>query len=665
MFKFTINSTEVSQGIENWTDLKISVIRDYTNRIVRLDMPQEMTFTGECYEIIKNKFDANGYCGILEVQISKEVSNNSISYKQFFDGLIFINECEFNNFQKNVIVPIRDNSFISKINNNRLVQFYTETDITKNGVSITAIAPIYSSMYNPANGVVNNGFTYAGDRQGYDWLELINACVRFITDDEITVVSDWYTNLDDAEKIMIMQGYELRTADGTNEQFFTSFDVLTKDIFKGYNLWMSIDGSTLRIEEESYYYNTDELFTLNEIVDVKESFNQFTFYSNVSLGSAESIKTGSFPIGKGVAFISENYFFGGECNILNQLELNFTNLITDGNLIQDILLNDTDTYDDNLFIIQYTASTGAATKGQLPFGSPRFYNLVWTNLEVFNRYQLAFGGFSVLDSLQDKFRATSTLDGVLNGTNYGFQTFVSQDVPTVSFSLIFTTSLYDDSTSPNFDNNNRFFPNTNLYNVNQTGYYSFYYRIRFQIQNLVITSTSGNNRLQVYQVAFTNPVLISSFTLLKDVNNNSIDFVFADGIYEYEGQVDDVFLVAGDTFNFPTSVLGQTVPFVAGVEEINGDIKFLSNSYVECVKTPTSGGQYGSNNPDIFKVSLFTFEKKMTQSQVDLLLDTPYKAFNFNQDGVNNKKVWANEISINLLDNTANIEAISDIENSG
>ena len=108
-----------------------------------------------------------------------------------------------------------------------------------------------------------------------------------------------------------------------------------------------------------------------------------------------------------------------------------------------------------------------------------------------------------------------------------------------------------------------------------------------------------------------------------------------------------------------------TAPFQSVGTGQDFDILFKENSFLECLTSPASGGTYSISDLTLFKSSLFNFEKKLSQQQVDDLLETPYKAFNFNQDGTTNKKVWANEISINLKDNVASIEAISDIENSG
>ena len=655
MFKFTINNIEVEQGISNWEDISIAVKRDDTNRIVRLDMPQEMTFTGECFEIIKNEFDANGYCTTVSVRIEKEVSNNSIAYKQFFSGLIFINECEFDMFNSVVIVPIRDDSFISRINNNRLIEFNVGSDTTKNSVTMTAVSPMYITMYNQTTGTANGGFVTAGDRLMYDWFEVFQNCVLFLTDNQVTVSSTWYTNLDDNKKIALVYGLEMRLANGVYDNFFITFNDLTEDIFKIYNLWMTIDSdNVLSLEEENYYYNSVNLFTFEKVMDVKQTFLQDKFYSNVTFGSSDALDTGAFPIIRFISFQNENYYIGGKCNIQNTLDLSIGFLETDANLIEDVLLTGNDGFDKKVFIVQYDSSISEATKNLLTPLTGFYYNLDLANIIIAERYSLSSGMFSVLNSFEDRFKATATSNGLFN-----LNQFTDDIDPLPAFGPANEVEWNDDTNSPNFNSNSRFNSVNNTYTANSTGYYSFYVNWQVTIQILDKTDTNG---VMLYQRVISLGSGIDQTTLMTIVGSG-IDHLGATGTYNVECYINDLFIEAGDTVYFIIADFGQnTTRTISSYCYFN--IRFDSGSFGECLTTPISGGEYVPSNPDIFKASLFTFEKKMTQAEVDLLLDTPYKAFNFNQDGVNNKKVWANEISINLLDNTANIEAISDLENS-
>ena len=666
MFKFTINNTEVTQGIANWQDLKISIKRDVSNRIVRVEMPQEMTFTGEAYEIINNVYNTDGYFGIIPIEISKEISTNSDSYKNFFNGLIFINECEFNDEMNEVIVPIRDNSFVSRINNNSNIEVWTASDSTKNGETLTPPNTKTISFYNQTTGIVNGGFANAGDRTGYDWFDLAKNLIMSITDLGITdVTSTWYSGLPDNEKLFVVIGNELKNPTHLAYDFFIKYNTFVTEVLKAFNLYIAINGTTVIIEQESYFFNTESIFEYEKVSKVTRSFLQNSFYSDIIIGSTNALVAGTFPDSTALTFKVEKYYLSGKSNINNTLDLQFSEFQISANQIENILLTGNDSDDDKIFLVQYELSTLDSVKNSLSPINGYFYNVILTNIEIISRYNFSNNLNNKLFEFVDKFTATASQAYYFNGTLYPNQVILGEvGVVEPPFSQPFQpiVSFLDESTPPNFDSGGNFDRVLNVYTAPATGLYSFNFNIKLLITIKYLTLPQGGRptsdwMTQLY-LRIVHSVTGTSWLLLKNVVTD-LEGILESGRYTMEGTLSDVIMEAGDTISFQEMDYGQNYPYNPFFR-INHTINYEEGSVAKCISNPNSGGEYLPANKDIFKASLFTFEKKMTQVQVNDLLETPYKAFT-----INNKKMWANEISINLLDNTANIEAISDIENSG
>ena len=654
MIKLFINSTEVQDF--DWKDFTVNINRDRDNRVVKITTPQKLTFSGDAYAILNNLLEDSGWCASATVEIQKSCGGG---YKTIIEGLIFLTDCEFNKQRCEVDVSMTDNSFYAKVFNNTPVEYYTATELTKNRIQTTAATPININFFYPPDGTYNYGFTHLGTRKCFDFKEVLTKLVKFISDDDLSVVSTWYDNLPDNEKLCIVTGRELRLANGLFHDFRINYGDLTGDVFKFFNLWTSFDGQTLSAEQVDYYFNSTSNFTLDHVKDVKHSALQAEYYSTVKFGTFNATDTAqSFPIQRYTTFEEESYYIDGTCNIINELDLVGEIFICDTNVIEDVLVNDNTSFDDELFLIRYDSSNNNAVATYYSTTTKYFYNELMLNEQVAQRYTFNGALYAMIDSVSDRFRAsfpsgTSGIQvGSVGGVPYDFYTFnswaVKFDFPDFS----------DDSTAPNYDTDNRFNTSTNVYTAPEDGMYTFSVTLNVNWTSFTFSGTT------YYSPWFVIERSVQGDYKEKFTDASGVELIF-EGNYAYGYPMYctlTTYLEAGETVTPKFQTLNE--------DGYEGDVTYGSWSasgecVFECLSAPAAGGEYKSSGLSDFKTSLFTFEQKLTDQQVTDLLTNTNQAFTFNEDGVLNKKVWIDDITINIKDNFANIQAVSDITNSG
>lgn len=661
MIKLFIDSTECKDF--DWQNFSINIRRDRENRIINITMPQTNTFRGDAYAIIRDAFIRDGWCATLPVTIQKACDSG---YENIIEGLIFLNDCEFRTQRCEVDVPIRDNSYYAKIYNNEAIEIQPDSDESKNGASITKCTPIDLDLFKPSTGAYNSGFAHAGTRKAYDLFDVLKHQIAFITDGEVTLSSSWYSGLDTDKRIAIIRGYELRNGDASKSIPAISHRETFKDIARLFNLWrtININTSSAIIETADYFYNETKLFSIEHVKDCTQSALLEEYYSNIIAGSFMDGDILSFPATEYLSFKEEKYGVQGTCNIDRSLRLKCDKFITDTNIIEDVLINDNDEYDDELFLIQYTSTNSKATKTDIDGISGYIYNNEMLNGTVVGRYTLVGSTFTIINNLEDKFRASYvSTDG--DDFSPGDELFTVLPVTLTAPDPSFYTALMifnDDSTSPNFDNNNRFNNATNVYTANNAGNYSFEISFTF------------NTEIESINPYITEPTLsyVKSYLIIdRSVGGTFTVDEFSEGILNgwFYGDNDlyhtavykwTTYLNAGETMT-----VDKFFFYHSNAENIplNTNLSYLypiTNSYLKC--TSATSAVFG--DAKTFKSSIFKFDQKLTADQVKLLLNNPGHSFTFTELDDVEKKVWVNDITIQLKDNFATIEAISDLQNT-
>lgn len=389
----------------------------------------DVVFINDGYNYLKGQFDTD-VCSIIDVEILDDVSG--ITY----NGVIFLNDVKWNLSRREAECKIVSDRFIETINNNKGIKVQIGVALSKDFVPITSV---FTDITCP-----DPTGTLDVTRRGYRIFDVFNELVQFMTNGEMTFVSDYFDHANGGEAAysVIVRGQELRLGAAELTPYISFMDFFN-DINKLHNLAGVIEGNTLRIEPKAYFRELGTSTTIENVNDLSQESNRQQFYASIKMGSAQVASGYGYLIKLSYnGFQKEQFFLSGQCNIDTELDLQLQTLITDTNIIQDMqpVANggtDNDDYDNDIVII-HCNSTDTAAVTISPLSPDYFYNEYFTNRYASERWSETFP-FSIVQLLNTEQRlvlATLTSTQTIN-TN-----------PSVGF-----FSPDNDSTFPNFDIN--------------------------------------------------------------------------------------------------------------------------------------------------------------------------------------------------------------------
>ncbi len=368
----------------------MATLKVYLDRVLLNDNPlglQDMDFTIEREDTIGNleqvlrektetslKFVGDGYRKIANSRITDYCADIlcTIVYScPDYDESIFEGYIQQRNVEIDIarciatVSPLKDSSFSA------LIRDYMEVEI----------ATYYTKSLNCADiNPVNQTYTFSDDftdptsyvyRRGFDVLDLFKFYVAYITDNRITVVSDYLTatSLGDA-RYAVTNGYNLHNTNGNLAQtnVLLSFAKLFNELRKKLKLYMAVeyDGQNipyLRIEPESYFYdNTTKILTIDSVPrGTLETLDSARLYNRIDVGSKDTFVTDEanvdYPQNALTAWNDESFTGCGGCsgdkdNILDLV----SEFIIDSNMIYEALnvpAGDAYEHDDKIYLFWY------------------------------------------------------------------------------------------------------------------------------------------------------------------------------------------------------------------------------------------------------------------------------------------------------------------------
>lgn len=366
--------------------------------------------------------------------------------KNIFEGFIFLTDVEFNLIKCFATVEFVDNGFVSKIDNNKSIKCYLGVNRSKNDIDISAYDTPQTNiaLRNSANGAdITNAV-------GYRIFDAYKFIISFMTDGTVDFVSDFFdysgtgTNAT-AFYSALMRGEEIRTSNAANSAYI-SFEELFNDTNAIFNLAFSVElingRPAIRIEPKSYYRQSGEINYFVNPADLTQQISRDKLYAKVKFGCVNGTTTYTYL--QNIAFIGthqEEYHLLGECNSSAVLDLTLNTLITDTNIIQDVLPSGTanDNYDEDTFLIVLDSSNVNVSTLK-PAGLTYYYNEAVNNLHTSEYW---FGDIP------------NSIAIFLDLANYAFyanrlttnQAFSGTVFPTVPAYLVFN----NDTITPGFD----------------------------------------------------------------------------------------------------------------------------------------------------------------------------------------------------------------------
>lgn len=330
-----------------------------------------ITFIGDDYDTLRALYDSE-YCQDVEIDVQYSDDFGGVWVSKI-KGLIKLSDCKWNRISNQVECPITDNSFLSKINNNKNIEFTLGRSdgnvLSKNGVdvqyklvtqpNIFMFSPFRGRyFFNEASFTKGNppfpasegddlvDMTIAG-RTGIFIYDALNLVIAMMTDDDVDFESDYFSydlvtpsNSRDEAFAAIFSGQCLRHGSGyPTISFFDLFD----DLHKLCNVWFGLEYTSagkprIRIEDEDYFRQTNSLVYFDSVESMLESIALDRIYSRIVLGCSQS-GGGDFPVGEVglVMHVQEEFPLSGNCNLDNELNLQLGKLIINTNSISKAL----------------------------------------------------------------------------------------------------------------------------------------------------------------------------------------------------------------------------------------------------------------------------------------------------------------------------------------
>lgn len=340
-----------------------------------------VTFTGTQYDYIREIFDSN-VCGSVEIRIY-DPTNAEID----FDGIINVADVIYDPDRKFAICEIQNNNITAKIDNNKSIICNLIAGRSKNDITYT-VTTTTCTIYDPtgANTV---------SREGIRIFDAFTSMITFLSDGELGFVSDYFDPSNPQglpTYSVLMSGLELRTGNGTSIDI--SFSDLFNDLNALHNLAMSFEDGNIRIEPKDYFKDQTSSVSFDNVRGLSQQLATETLYAKVSFGSAQV--SSSFTYLQDIRFNGfgqEEYHLGGQCNTDTELKLQLNKIISDTNIIQDVLPSTggmggsgNDNYDDEVLIISCDSANQSVLTLKPASATDSYFNQIYTNKIVAQRW---------------------------------------------------------------------------------------------------------------------------------------------------------------------------------------------------------------------------------------------------------------------------------------
>jgi len=390
--RFFINSIEYTSDItEGQDELAEKVSFDFEERRFLQEIDGDLVLNGAAYDYLHQQyianFDQNIPCNIV-------LFNDATGqYETAWTGLIFLTDCIFDLYKKEVTIQIVDNSYFAKIENNKNIKFVIGVDDSKNGVDVSARVN-FTSFEVRSN--LTNGLATPGVQKTVSALthyQAMDALVAYMSDGDLQFASTSlspFTNSDgDLETGFLIRGQALRgnVSAGTNGVEI-SFAELWSDLSKLYNLVYFIEknnaGQLLLRVETVDFIRQSAVTSLAELeVSVQESTNTELLYGSILTGSKEADLTGFVPFAPFRYQFQESFQIKSVTNLDRELNLRMETFITDTALIFDQQTATSEDKDNECYyVIGYDDGTGYQAKVENIGASFWVYNEPINNVSV-------------------------------------------------------------------------------------------------------------------------------------------------------------------------------------------------------------------------------------------------------------------------------------------
>jgi hypothetical protein len=502
--KFLIDGLDRGQPL-NPEDFGITINEDDSigARIVSYDA--DLIFGGDVFTYLYTKLATSGYCELVRVNVQYLCTSGT--WLELINGYIIATEAAFVLDRCEVKTKVYDESFSTKINNNKAIPFSMDLTLSKNGALITPPTKYQLWVFTPQPTV-----SFYPPAFGYTVYDVFKHLIACMSDGLIDFDSNYFAaNYPQNEVLFYTSGESIRIKQDV--EVLASFETLYNALRLKLNLGLGIEKQSngrplLRIEQASYFQQSTPSVNLYDQPDIEMKFDTKRLYQAAQFGNDLVLEAGQCDNGDTPCefvqtpfrgFRDEKFGFIGECNTSNILQLKTSDIIFDTNVIQDIVVFNNTGYDTNGVVIManwdgfYGAFTARA-KIYDPYGiGNAIYNGNFTNEFVSANWLSGFP--NSLESFLQPFNPTTTV--FLARATVDTQCWTVDDDQFYSYAAATATFLnYPNEIT---DAGNNFSGST--YVVPFTGIYTFNAKIQLDGLSLVTGNKIGFASIKHYDAA--------------------------------------------------------------------------------------------------------------------------------------------------------------------
>jgi hypothetical protein len=391
--KFLIDNLDRGQPL-NPEDFGINITEDDAigARIVSFD--NELIFGGDVYTYLYTKLETSGYCELVRVTVQYLCSSGT--WEKLVDGYIIATESVFLLDKCQVKTKLYDETFSTKINNNKSIPFSLQLTTSKNGTTIVPPVMRRFDIFNPATSNYEAQFAY-----GYALYDVFQHLINCMSDGLVDFASNFFSyTYPDSSLPVYTQGNVLRQRQPF--EMTATFEKLYLAMKQKLNLGMGFEKQAngrplLRIEPIAYFQQTGASANLYDQSEIEMKFDTTRLYAAVEFGSDPFLEQAECDGGNTACtfvqtpfrgFRIETFGFIGECNTSNVLNVKSGDIIFDANVIEDVIRFASASYDLDNFIIQsryegFFTPNGFIAQQYDPYTiGQTIYNGLYTNINV-------------------------------------------------------------------------------------------------------------------------------------------------------------------------------------------------------------------------------------------------------------------------------------------
>ena len=354
--KFLIDGADRGQPT-NAEEFSVNITEDASinARIVSFD--NDLKFVGGMFEYLYDKLIDTGGCALIDVEVQYLCGG---VWKRLVNGYIIVSEISFQLDKCAVQTKLYDNSFSSKINNNKSIPFPLNSILTKNLNAVVPPTIRRLDLFNPANGA------YQYSCFGVSIYDAFKHLISCMSDNFVDFDSNLFAFDYSADGYFDMVSTGLSIINGTPDPAIVSFQDLYVALNKKLRLGIGIETQAngrplLRIENADYFNQQGAQVNLYDQPNILLKYDVSQQFASINFGSTPFLEQHECNNGETACTFFQDSFRGfreetfgllGECNTTAVLSLNSEKIVFDTNVIEDAYVHNNQNFDKNTFVIQ-------------------------------------------------------------------------------------------------------------------------------------------------------------------------------------------------------------------------------------------------------------------------------------------------------------------------